>query len=155
MVTLFLIHGFIGSGKTTLSKKLEVKENAVRFTPDEWMIHFYGANPPANMFSIYHDNIKKMIEAMAIEFLRRGQNVILDYGFWHRHDRDYYRELAKDLGVECIMYSMPSDFEVCKERALKRTAEMGEGALFIDENALNKFWDVFEPLGSDEEFIKI
>ncbi len=155
MATLFLIHGFIGSGKTTFSKKLEVEKNAVRFTPDEWMIHFYGVNPPEEMFSIYHDNINKMIEEMAIEFLKRAQNVILDYGFWKREDRDYFRNLALNLNFDCVFYSMNSDFEVCKERALKRTNDMPKGALFIDEHALNKFWDMFQPMGNDEGFINV
>lgn len=118
MATLFLIHGFIGSGKTTFAKKLAERENAVRFSPDEWMAHFYGNNPPQEFFADYDRRNKDMIWSMAAEFLKRGQNVILDYGFW--------------------------------QRALKRTAEMPEGELFIDENALRMFWTKFEPVEENE-----
>ena len=43
MATLHLIHGFVGAGKTPLSKRLETKLNAIRFPPDEWMIALYTA----------------------------------------------------------------------------------------------------------------
>jgi len=36
--TLHLICGLPGSGKTTLSKKIEAETGAIRFCPDEWII---------------------------------------------------------------------------------------------------------------------
>ncbi len=155
MPKLYLIHGFVGSGKTTFAKKLAQETGAVRFTPDEWIIHFYGTNPNADEFEICHVRVKDMIWQMTKEFLARGQSVILDYGFWTRQSRDEYRNKAKELGSEVILYALPSGFQVCKDRALKRTAEMPEGALVIDENALNLFWQKFEPLESDEDFHKV
>lgn len=155
MPTLFLIHGFVGSGKTTFSKKLSTEQNAVRFSPDEWMSHFYGQNPPADLFLEYDTLIKDMIWQQAEQFLLRGNNVILDYGFWGREGRDKYRYKAQELNIECILYAMNSDFETCKKRALKRTEELPKGELTIDENALNMFWKRFEPLADDEVAIKV
>ncbi len=150
MATLFLIHGFIGSGKTTFSRQLALQENAVRFSPDEWMDHFYGNNPPQELFADYDRRNKDMIWSMAAEFLKRGQNVILDYGFWQRASRDAYKDCAKQLGVKCVLYALESDYETCKQRALKRTADMPKGELFIDENALQMFWKKFESTQPDE-----
>lgn len=155
MPTLFLIHGFIGSGKTTFSKKLAIEKNAVRFTPDEWMSHFYGNNPPQELFAEYDRRNKEMIWSLAVEFLKRDQNVILDYGFWFRKSREKYIKLATDLGVGCILYSMDSDYETCKARTLKRTSDMPQGELFIDENAFDMFWVNFEALEPDEIAIKV
>lgn len=45
MPTVHMIHGFVGVGKTTFAKKLQQEVNAVRFSPDEWMI----ARPLANV----------------------------------------------------------------------------------------------------------
>lgn len=96
-----------------------------------------------------------MIWLMAQEFLHRGHDVILDYGFWKREGRDKYRALAINFGVDCFIYAMKSDFETCKKRALKRTGSMPEGALFIDEHAFNMFLEMFEPMQDDEDFIRI
>ena len=84
MAKLFLINGYIASGKTTYAKRLESETNAVRFTLDEWMVHFYGDNPPVEKFAEYEENIKSMIWAMAENFLTNNISVILDYGFWKR-----------------------------------------------------------------------
>lgn len=155
MATLFLIHGFVGSGKTTFAKTLETDKNAIRFSPDEWMAHFYGNNPPAELFSEYDTRIKAMISRHAREFVRRGHDVVLDYGFWRRADRDEYRALARGWGVDCVLYALDSDFERCRQRVLQRTSEMPEGALHIDEHALSTFWGRFEPIEADEDFIRV
>lgn len=150
MATLFLVHGFTGSGKTTFSKKLAVAENAVRFSADEWMSHLYGNNPPEELFADFETRIKELIWPLASEFLKRGQSVILDYGFWQRDMRDKYKKMAADCKVRCVLYAMSADYETCKERVLKRTEDMPEGEIFIDENAIKMFWQRFEPVGPDE-----
>jgi predicted kinase len=38
MPTLHLICGLPGSGKSTLARKLEGEKDAVRLTPDEWLM---------------------------------------------------------------------------------------------------------------------
>ena len=40
--TLHLTVGLPGVGKTTLARKIAHEDNAVRFTPDEWMIPLFG-----------------------------------------------------------------------------------------------------------------
>jgi predicted kinase len=40
--TAFLIHGYLGAGKATLARRLEVEQAAIRFTHDEWMRSLYG-----------------------------------------------------------------------------------------------------------------
>lgn len=36
--TLHLIHGYLGAGKTTFARKLEIDTKALRFTLDEWIV---------------------------------------------------------------------------------------------------------------------
>ena len=43
--TVYLICGFIGSGKTTFAKKLEKETGAIRITKDEWLISLFGHDP--------------------------------------------------------------------------------------------------------------
>lgn len=153
MATLYLLHGFVGSGKTTFAKRWAQEKGYVRFTPDEWTVHFYGVNPPAEQFEDCIARVKSKIWEMSEAFLTRGHDVLLDYGFWRRADRDIYRQRAKDMGVECVIIDISTDFELCKKRVLARTEAMPEGALVIDENAINLFWQSFEPLQDDEAFV--
>jgi hypothetical protein len=39
---MILLVGLPGSGKTTVGKKLAREQNALRLTPDEWMIPLFG-----------------------------------------------------------------------------------------------------------------
>ena len=46
--TLFLTVGLPGTGKTTEARRIEVEEQALRLTKDEWVKALYGlANPPS------------------------------------------------------------------------------------------------------------
>lgn len=42
MATIHCMCGYIGFGKTTIAKKLEVEYAAKRLTPDELMVQLYG-----------------------------------------------------------------------------------------------------------------
>lgn len=151
MPTIHLIHGFVGAGKTTFSKKLAAERGALRLSPDDWMGVLYGANPPAEHFAEYDRRIKTIMWETAVAAIGAGADVILDYGFWRRADRDDYRARAAALGAEAILYCLQCPEDVMRKRALKRTAERPPGALFIDENALNVFMSRYEKVNFSEE----
>jgi predicted kinase len=45
--TVCLIVGLPGAGKTTRAKELEIRERALRLTPDEWQIALFDGQNPA------------------------------------------------------------------------------------------------------------
>jgi predicted kinase len=151
MPTLHLIHGFVGAGKTTFAKKLAAETGAVRFSHDEWMCVLYGANPDAGEFADFSSRVSGLIWVTASRVLAAGADVILDYGFWTRADRDDYRLRGKEAGAEVKLYVLSADPEIMKSRALKRTEEMPEGQLFIDANAIEIFRAKFEPVDPLQE----
>lgn len=152
MATLHLIHGFVGVGKTTFAKKLESEsENTVRFTLDEWMIALFGQNPTKEEFVEFEPKIKVLIWKTVEQLLKNGTDIILDYGFWKRAERDDYKNLGKNLGIMVKLYNLQCDDDVIRERVEKRTQKMEHGALFIDENALDEFKQYFEPIVEDEK----
>ena len=153
--TLYLIHGYIASGKTTYAKKLETEMDAVRFTLDEWMVHFYGSNPPELKFAEYEDKVKAMIWIMAERFLENNISLILDYGFWKREDRDDYRNRARKLDIEYQLHSLSLDDDMALSRLQARTNQMPDDALFIDENAYHSLKERFEPLDDDEDRVDV
>jgi len=147
---IHLIHGYIASGKTTYAKKLENEISAIRFTLDEWMMHFYGDNPPSDKFLQYEKNVKTMIWNVAERFLTNNISVILDYGFWKRSDRDDYRNRAAKRNIQCELHVLNLDDETALKRLHKRTLQMPDGALFIDENAYHLLKSGYEPIQNDE-----
>ncbi len=155
MPTLHLLCGFTGAGKTTVAKQLERDIPALRFSPDEWMVKLYGHNPPAQDFRDYHDRVVDLIWQHALRVLDLGLDVVLDFGFWSRASRDAARAKATAAGVLYRLYFLDCSEEVMRRRVLNRTEELPSDALWIDEAAFDLFTGRFEPLGEDEEHIRI
>ena len=93
--TLFLMVGLPGTGKTTEARRIEVEENALRLTKDEWVKALYGlANPPSAS-----DVIEGRLIEIGLRALELGINVVIDYGLWGRDERSALRKAAADLGA--------------------------------------------------------
>ena len=105
MATLHLIVGLPCSGKTTLARQLETKYSALRLTTDEWHIRLFGQDYGDNMTAsdeAKHDSRHALVESImwdvAARVLVLGVDVILDFGFWVRSERDEFRSRAQHLG---------------------------------------------------------
>lgn len=143
--TLHLICGLPGSGKTTLAKQLEHSANAVRFCPDEWIATLM-ANPYDRL---EQRRIRPIIQNLQWQTAKRllalGQNVILDYGFWSRQERDKYRSEAQALGVCVELHFLNLDRAELIERLAQRNANLSPGTFPVTPQELNLYASWFEP----------
>lgn len=93
--TLFLTVGLPGTGKTTAARRIEVENEALRLTKDEWVKALYGhANPPPAQ-----DVIEGRLIQIGLRALELGINVVIDYGLWGRDERSALRQAAADRGA--------------------------------------------------------
>ncbi len=155
MPKLYLIHGYIGAGKTTFAKQLEVESGAVRFSLDDWMEELYGTNPPVELFGVYEARVKALIVKVTEGVLRRGVGVILDFGFWKRVERDALRAWGRSLGAEVVLYDVQVPEKVALARVRARNEAGGAGVLLIDDAAFFDLRKQFEPLGMDEARVAV
>src|SRR5512139_3017147 len=88
VTTLHLMVGLPCSGKTTLARRLEVERSALRLTPDEWQIRLFGQGVEEPTLTARHDLIEALLWDVAARVLALGTNVILDFGFWSRQERE-------------------------------------------------------------------
>jgi predicted kinase len=103
MATLHLMVGLPCSGKTTLAQKLEHELAALRLTLDEWHIRLFGQDAEEPEHDARHSLIEAILWNIASRALELGTNVILDYGFWAREEREDYRLRAKQLGTSTLL----------------------------------------------------
>ena len=79
MATAHLLFGYLGSGKTTVAKRLEVEHAALRFTPDEWVARLFGDDPPEESFPEKTEAILELLEPLWTRYLCLGLDVVLGY----------------------------------------------------------------------------
>ncbi len=151
---VFLLHGYLGVGKTTLARRLEAEQAAIRFTHDEWMRALHGNDPPEAFFAEYAGRVSGLIEATWTRCLELRLNVVLDFGFWSRSERDRTRALVAQLGGECRLYRLTCPDEIARQRIESRNADLGQ-SLFIAPATYDALKARFEPLGPDERSIEM
>jgi predicted kinase len=150
MATLLLMCGLPGSGKTTLAKRIERERDALRLTPDEWIARLYGQRltPPA--LDWCRDPVEALQWELAERALRLGVNVILDFGFWSRAEREEFRARAAALGARSEVYFLDVPRAELSAHIAARNAEPLPGTFRVTETQLDAWWKVFEPPTDDE-----
>jgi len=149
---IFLMHGYIGSGKTTKARELENSKRAIRFTPDEWMVKLFEENPPAEKFSDYLDRIFATMEKLWVQIARNNGNVILDFGFWTKKSREEIVAKLDDMKLIYTWVILETEIEECKVRNSKRGLSI-EKTLEISENTFDLLASQFEPFDKNSERI--
>jgi predicted kinase len=115
-VTIYLIVGLPGAGKTARAKELETSESALRLTPDEWQIAIFGGeNPPDK-----RDLIEGKLVQLGMRAAQLGINVVFDFGLWGTDERSALRWIASTLGVRSQVVYLPIDHEEQRRRVTNR-----------------------------------
>ena len=150
MATLHLMVGLPCSGKTTLAQKLEHELSALRLTPDEWQIRLFGQDAEEPEHDARHSLIEALLWNIASRVLELGTNVILDFGFWAREEREDYRSRAKHLGASSeVHYLDVSEAELLR-RLKKRNSRPSQKSFLISEEAMKPWIAFFQKPTPDE-----
>lgn len=116
---LIIICGLPGAGKTTLARQLEARLGAVRLSADDWMA--------ALAINLYNEESRARVEALqwvlAQELLKRGLQVIIEWGTWGRSERDALREGARRLGAAVELHYLSVSTETLFRRVQRRGME--------------------------------
>lgn len=129
-MTLHLILGPVGAGKSTFAYTLAHKHRAVRLVLDDWMAQLYGADerPAAGRIEWYierRDRCLEQIWKVTTELAEVGTNVVLEIGLIQRHERDAFYRRVDDAGYELAVYVLDAPRDIRRERVMRRNEERG------------------------------
>jgi predicted kinase len=150
--TVYLLCGLPGSGKTTYAKSLENK-NTLRYSLDEEIIKKYGKDFKPSKYQEYEAIVKDEIDSQLIILLRKGFNVILDFGFWKRIERDRYKSAIQKMDAESKLLFFSCPINILENRLNVRNNSTSVDSQVVTIEMLHEFEKVFEPPVNEGENI--
>ena len=146
MARLYLVVGLPGAGKTTLARQLERDLPALRLTPDEVHLALWGDDLAHPDHDTRHTDIEVALWPIALSALAAGADVVLDFGFWSRAERDDFRARARLAGHDCRVVAPPDPGPAA--RSARIAARLG--GFSIQQADLDLWAALYEPPTSDE-----
>lgn len=154
MSTLHLLCGLPCSGKTTYSQKLIADHHAIHFCLDYWLINLFGHYSIEAVGREEHTRrvlaCRKIIWNLSAEILQKGNDVILDDGFFFRRHRVECIAVGKTSNAHVRVHYLDVPNEVLRARIMERNAALPEYNFLINPGLLDAFRQIFEVPGADE-----
>lgn len=141
MAVLHLMVGLPGSGKTTTATALAERHRALRLTPDEWMIPLFDHHDADGK----RDVLEGRLVSTALQVLRLGVDVVLDFGLWSRDERAALHALAAGAGAGCTSVHLTVGPEEQWRRVQGRVSTVGSSTFAMTRADLDRWRRAFEP----------
>src|SRR3954453_20629745 len=132
--------GLPAAGKTTRAKELAAAHQALRLTPDHWMIPLFGDSMADGKRWV----LEGRLISVALQALRLGTSVVLDYGLWGRDERSALRWLATSAGASCQVVYLPVDRDVQLARIAQRQASAPQTTSPMTEADIDRWREQFQ-----------
>lgn len=146
MPKVLIMCGKICSGKSTYAEKLKLENKAVILSVDELTLALFE-NQAGEKLDFYVEKLKEYFLKKSLDIVEAGADVILDWGFWTKKERDYAREFYDSRNISYQFYYMNVGIDEWKKRILKRNQEIKREQLEaypIDKGLLFKVEKMFE-----------
>ncbi len=137
---MLLMGGPPGAGKTSRPKQLAAASRALRLTPDHWMIPLFG-DPMAGGKRFV---LEGRLISVALQALRLGTSVVLDFGLSGRDERSALRWLARSAGAACQVIYLPVDKDVQLARIAHRQATAPHQTVPMSEADVDQWREQFQ-----------
>jgi predicted kinase len=134
---LYLICGLPGAGKTTRCREIVTKVQAVHLGADEWVVGL-GQSLVDYEFRV---KLQDCLLGHAAELLRRNLSVVVEFGSWHRQEREAVRLVAARQNATCELHFVKAPLEELVRRVRARG---GPDAEALVTNVLLRDWQKFE-----------
>lgn len=146
MAKVIMICGKICSGKSTYSEKLRKENKAVVLSVDEITLALFEQSV-GEKHDEYVEKLEMYLFEKSLEVIFIGVDVILDWGFWTKEERDYAREFYSSRNINYEFHYIDISEKTWQVRLEKRNKEILAGEVevyYVDANLKEKVESIFE-----------
>jgi predicted kinase len=155
MSNVIMMCGVCGSGKTVYAKQKD-KEGFIRLSIDEEMWASYGEKGidfPESDYDSLSEVVELKLKTQMIELIKKGENIVLDFSFWNKNNRNLYKSLIKEAGGTPQLVYMKADKELLRKRLQVRNQYINANSVFITDEILSHYYDGFEEPKNEDEIV--
>jgi len=149
---LLFLCGKMAAGKSTLSKALAERDDAVLIVLDDLLEGLYGEIEDIASFVRCSTRIREALTPHLCALLSRGVSVVLDFPGNTRGQRAWFRQLCQQAGVEHELHFIDASDELCKRQLKERSKGLPAGSRWTTEAEFDSITAYFEPPAADEQF---
>ena len=124
---------------------------ALRLCPDDWIAKIVKDQNDRSEIDRLRDPVEELLWDLAKKTLLLGIDVILEYGFWSREERSWFRGEAEAIGAHVEVKFLLVDKEELWSRLSKRNVSLDYATFYNSRKELEASWNVFEPPSEEEQ----
>ena len=115
----------------------------------------FGIDYPAGEYPSLGETAQRVLRERLLELLDQDRDVVLDFSFWRRADRERYKRLIEGAGGRWRLIYLRADPSLLRRRLEARAARFDANAAFpMTDAVLDAYLAGFEaPDGEGEEVI--
>ena len=148
---MHFISGKLGSGKTTLAKKITSEANAIFISEDIWLSKLFPDQIHTFQdYMLYSKRFRDTLKPHVVELLRHGISVIFDFAGNVPQESDWVKSIIEQAEVTHILHCIVASDDLCRAQYKKRNLSLPEGSKVITDqefDAINQFYtspDLYE-----------
>jgi len=152
MAEVIMTCGRVCSGKSTYARKTAAERGAVILSVDEITLAMFPEGA-GDMLDTYVERAEQYLYRKSLEIIRTGTDVVLDWGFWTRSEREFARNFYARNGVHCELHYLDISDAIWHQRIAERNQLVSAGkvsAYYVDDGLAEKFSAIFEKPDENE-----
>lgn len=153
MPKVIALCGKICSGKTFYANKIKEEKNAVILSTDEVTFYLMD-NEQGERYDDFAKRVNEYLMKKAIDIVRAGANVILDWGFWSKKERinltNYYKKNNIPVEWHYVDVTQEKWQDLIKKRNELIVSGQEEYSFYFDDGLKKKLLDSFNEPSKEE-----